>query len=159
MFINNIKYLIKDKRTKLKGSYYWTLKRSSVYNLLGVPKTDRTFIRLYIEPFLLRVHVGTLQFLIGFRPGDWDGHDRSFVLRSVTSFLCWFLFLFWIIVLMEVVRFLCIYLLVLDQIHDAIAMYSGNQNYSTPFANKVYWLNLQTFSSLQWTNQTPTLLM
>jgi len=50
---------------------------------------------------------------------------------------------------MEVVRFLFIYLLVLDQIHDAIAMYSGNQNYSTPFANKVYWLNLQTFSSLQ----------
>jgi len=34
------------------------------------------------------------------------------------------------------------------------AVHCCNRNYSTPIANQVYWQILQTFSCLQWTNQT-----
>ncbi len=40
-------------------------------------------------------------FSTGFRSEDWDSHSKSFILCSVTHYLCWFWCLFWIIVLME----------------------------------------------------------
>ncbi len=53
---------------------------------------------------ILQIHSSMLILLfsfLGFRSGNWDGHGRTFILCSVTHFLCWFWWSFWIIVLLE----------------------------------------------------------